>query len=464
METVPNRKKQQYDGGHSCTSCKNPCHTFCGEPVGKEGFGKPVLCFNCKDMNPNLVDLEANKGNVTFTNVKTTKARNKQSETSVSIFSVMMKNRDKTVSSKNPVKRKKSGHQKTTGAVCLACYNLYKTQPQWKKKFCFTRYNESSMKEHMKTHRDVSIDNYSNYFVAEDNPKAGEAVKANKSKDQSLLKSSVQVQTDESRKPDDQADLRPTTNCPDEVPATSHVSMDTRDKQAAIESQSAPGELTHAESAPSETTAEKRKVTSISVEDHENNVDWPSTKLPKMSSSLNSAQASITNFLLSDPSAIQESGVNLLSKKNLDYIVDRISGRIIGSSKHSSQSSGSTCTNLPSCTNLTSFLESESHDYELISGGEVHDIRCNTCFTYINDPVALSELPRKPSFALGTSLISGLVISNNDYKLYCNGGCQKWYNFKSRLLNYIIDASQTLWWFFATVPLFDTIFVCRSIY
>jgi hypothetical protein len=181
---------------------------------------------------------------------------NKQSETSVSIFLVMMKNRDKAVSSKNPVKRKKSGHQKTTGAVCLTCYNLYKTQPQWKKKFCFTRYNESSMKEHMKTHRDVSIDDYTNYFVAEDNPKAVEAVKANKSKDQSLLKSSDSSastytathskkivskstvhETDESRKPDDQADLRPTTNRPDEVPATSHVSMDTRDKQAAIESQ-----------------------------------------------------------------------------------------------------------------------------------------------------------------------------------------------------------------------------------
>jgi hypothetical protein len=186
--------------------------------------------------------------------VKTTKARNKQSETSVSIFPVMMKNRDKAVSSKNPVKRKKSGHQKTT--VCLTCYNLYKTQPQQKKKFCFTQYNESSMKEHMKTHRDISIDDYTNYFVAEDNPKAVEAVKANKSKDQSLLKSSDSSasmymatlskkivskstvhETDESRKPDDQADLRPTTNCPDEVPATSHVSMDTRDKQAAIESQ-----------------------------------------------------------------------------------------------------------------------------------------------------------------------------------------------------------------------------------
>ena len=43
--------KQQYDGGHSCISCKNPCHTFCGEPVSEEGFGKPVLCFNCKDMS-----------------------------------------------------------------------------------------------------------------------------------------------------------------------------------------------------------------------------------------------------------------------------------------------------------------------------------------------------------------------------------------------------------------------------
>jgi hypothetical protein len=182
---------------------------------------------------------------------------------------------------------------------------------------------------------------------------------------------------------------------------------------------------------------------SISVEDHENDVDGPSTKLPKMSSSLNSAQASITNFLLSDPSAVQESGVNLLSKKNLDYIADRISACIIGSSKHSSQSSSSTCTNSPSCTNLTSFLESESHDYELISEGEVHVIRCNTCFTYINDPVASSELLRKPSVALGTSLISGLVISNDDYKLYCDGGCQKWYNFKSRLLNHINDASQT---------------------
>ena len=37
--------KQHYDGRH--ISCKNPFHTFCGGPVGEEGFSKPVLCFSC---------------------------------------------------------------------------------------------------------------------------------------------------------------------------------------------------------------------------------------------------------------------------------------------------------------------------------------------------------------------------------------------------------------------------------
>ena len=95
------------------------------------------------------------------------------------------------------------------------------------------------------------------------------------------------------------------------------------------------------------------------------------------------------------------------------------------------------------CTNLISFLESESHGYEVVSEGDVHVIRCNTCFTYINDPVASSALSRKPSVTSGSSLISGLVITNEDYQLYCSGECQKWYNFKSRLLSHINDASQT---------------------
>ena len=81
--------------------------------------------------------------------------------------------------------------------------------------------------------------------------------------------------------------------------------------------------------------------------------------------------------------------------------------------------------------------------YELISEGGVQVIRCSTCFNYINDPVASAALPRKPSIVQGSSLITGLMISDDDYKLYNNGGSQKWYNFKNRLLNHVTDASQT---------------------
>ena len=42
--------KERYDGGHVCTTCKNPCHVICGEAV-EAGFGKPVLCFQCKNLN-----------------------------------------------------------------------------------------------------------------------------------------------------------------------------------------------------------------------------------------------------------------------------------------------------------------------------------------------------------------------------------------------------------------------------
>lgn len=95
-----------------------------------------------------------------------------------------------------------------------------------------------------------------------------------------------------------------------------------------------------------------------------------------------------------------------------------------------------------SCANLTSLLECES-EYELTSEGEVHVIRCNSCFAYVNDPVASSSLPRKRYIANGMPLITGLVISDDDYKLYCYGGCQKWHIVKSRLLNHMNDASQT---------------------
>lgn len=42
--------KDKYDGGHVCITCKNPCHAICGEAI-EEGYGKPVVCFQCKNKN-----------------------------------------------------------------------------------------------------------------------------------------------------------------------------------------------------------------------------------------------------------------------------------------------------------------------------------------------------------------------------------------------------------------------------
>ncbi|KAL3090533.1 hypothetical protein niasHS_005445 [Heterodera schachtii] len=39
-----------YGGSHSCSVCKLPCHTFCGNSAGgveAEGFGAKVVCHNC---------------------------------------------------------------------------------------------------------------------------------------------------------------------------------------------------------------------------------------------------------------------------------------------------------------------------------------------------------------------------------------------------------------------------------
>ncbi|KAL3090527.1 hypothetical protein niasHS_005439 [Heterodera schachtii] len=41
--------KAIYGGSHSCSVCKLPCHTFCGDSGGveNEGFGGKVVCHNC---------------------------------------------------------------------------------------------------------------------------------------------------------------------------------------------------------------------------------------------------------------------------------------------------------------------------------------------------------------------------------------------------------------------------------
>ena len=175
-------------------------------------------------------------------------------------------------------------------------------------------------------------------------------------------------------------------------------------------------------------------------------------KVPKLDLSLSHSQIPITNFLNAAP-RVQEMGVNLLNKDSLNHIADRIFEHM---TKQFTRSSCGSTNELvsesglnngierqsASCKNLASFLEKESQ-YELISEGGVHVIRCSTCFNYINDPVASAALPRKPSIVQGSSLITGLMISDDDYKFYNNGGSQKWYNFKNRLLNHVTDASQT---------------------
>lgn len=172
-------------------------------------------------------------------------------------------------------------------------------------------------------------------------------------------------------------------------------------------------------------------------------------KVPKLD--FPSSQKPITNFLNAD-SSVQKMGMNLLNKDSLNYIADRICERM---AKQSERSSGSTIQSVSGgglenaserksafCKNLASFLEKEPQ-YELISEGGIHIIRCSTCFTYIHDPVTSATQSRKPSIVQGSSLITGLVISDDDYKLYNDGGSQKWYNFKNRLLNHVTDASQT---------------------
>ena len=161
-------------------------------------------------------------------------------------------------------------------------------------------------------------------------------------------------------------------------------------------------------------------------------------------------QAPITNFLAKDPNAGPEDFNVNLNNESLNYIADRISARMTRSQSkclniRASKSNGVDCDEkrpLSSCSNLPDFLESESQ-YEQISEGEVHVIRCSTCYAYINNnPTASSSSHRKPNVP-GTSLITGLTISDDDYKLYCSGGCQKWWNFKSRLLRHLNDSSQT---------------------
>ena len=94
------------------------------------------------------------------------------------------------------------------------------------------------------------------------------------------------------------------------------------------------------------------------------------------------------------------------------------------------------------CENLPEFLKVEK-DYELVSEGDVHVIRCKLCFMYLGDPVASSSLKRKPTALPGNSLATGLSVSDKDYKRYCVGSCQPWYRLKKRLLLHIMESPET---------------------
>ena len=75
-------------------------------------------------------------------------------------------------------KRGKAGHQNTRSAICLLCYQQYKKDQ--KKKFAFSRFNQSSLKEHMNVH------NCTDHFVSCDDPRAVEAMQELKKLEQRL--------------------------------------------------------------------------------------------------------------------------------------------------------------------------------------------------------------------------------------------------------------------------------------
>jgi hypothetical protein len=63
------------------------------------------------------------------------------------------------------IKRPKAGHGKTPSAICLLCFKQY--QKDKKKNFKFARFNDSSMRDHMKFH-DCSAD-----FISIEDPSDG---------------------------------------------------------------------------------------------------------------------------------------------------------------------------------------------------------------------------------------------------------------------------------------------------
>lgn len=115
------------------------------------------------------------------------------------------------------------------------------------------------------------------------------------------------------------------------------------------------------------------------------------------SATANYVHVPITNFFANDPNA-EPDDLNVhvnLNTESLNYIADKISERMIRTQSRCSDNPASKSNandvdrdqNRPSssCSNLTDFLELESQ-FELISEGEVHLIRCSTCYAYVSDP------------------------------------------------------------------------------
>lgn len=46
---------EELSGGHRCQSCDKLVHLLCGKPVGEEGYGQKVICFNCGNAGKSLL-------------------------------------------------------------------------------------------------------------------------------------------------------------------------------------------------------------------------------------------------------------------------------------------------------------------------------------------------------------------------------------------------------------------------
>ena len=132
-----------------------------------------------------------------------------------------------------------------------------------------------------------------------------------------------------------------------------------------------------------------------------------------------------------------------LDRRSLDYLGDKIAGKIVALGKLTDKKSSSVPTKqeitASKARNLDELLF-EEHEIELLGENDTWLLRCKACYFYFSNPIVSSTISHKPT---GNTLATGLKMISKEYEQLCAGNCPERRRMKHRVLKHLGGSSKT---------------------